>query len=123
METVARMPSEFKLRPSKRGATAAEPPVAKYALKRLAARELDDATLSRPKRGFGLPLDEWFRGPARDQLQSRLLGPGSSLHEYLEPEGIRRLTTRHDRKGKDGHRLWSLVFLEAWLRQNRGRLA
>ncbi|NQT14181.1 MAG: asparagine synthase (glutamine-hydrolyzing), partial [Planctomycetes bacterium] len=71
----------------------------------------------RPKMGFGVPLDHWFRGPlsdfARDVLSDRrTLGRG-----LFRPETTARLLEEHVSGRFDhGYRLWSLLILELWQR-------
>src|SRR5438046_5203689 len=44
----------------------------KYLLKRAMRGILPGRILSRPKKGFGIPVAEWFRGPIREQMLSML---------------------------------------------------
>src|SRR5438552_2912843 len=44
----------------------------KYLLKRAMRGILPGRILSRPKKGFGIPVAEWFRGPLREQMLSVL---------------------------------------------------
>jgi len=72
----------------------------------------------RPKMGFGVPLDHWFRGPlagfARDVLSDR-----RTLDRGLfRPEVTARLLDDHvSGKFDHGYRLWSLLILELWQRR------
>jgi len=42
----------------------------KFLFKRALRGILPDAILQRPKKGFGIPVAEWFRGPLREQMVS-----------------------------------------------------
>jgi asparagine synthase (glutamine-hydrolysing) len=44
--------------------------VKKYILKDIAYDYIPKELLDRPKKGFGVPLDQWLRGPLREQLES-----------------------------------------------------
>src|SRR6185295_17575742 len=44
----------------------------KYLFKQAARGSLPDEIIDRPKKGFGIPLASWLRGPLRDPLQSML---------------------------------------------------
>ncbi len=71
----------------------------------------------RGKRGFGVPLAAWFRGPLRPLLQDTL-GSGARLHGLLQRSTIDaliddHLTGRADRADP----LFTLLTLEVWLRQ------
>ncbi len=124
METVARMPADLKLRIDDADAPAApNGSVGKYLLKRLAARHVDRATLDRPKQGFSLPIDAWFRGPLKPALEESVLGSRSRLREYLDPAAVRAIAEQHERGGRQGFRLWALLFLEAWLERHHARAA
>lgn len=73
---------------------------------------------SRPKAGFSVPLDDWFRGPLRPLAHDVLLSSASVGRGYFDPEAIRQLLQQHD-TGRWGHgsRIWALLFLEMWHRQ------
>ena len=73
-----------------------------------------DEILDRGKRGFGVPLDQWFRGDLRTYLDAKL-GPGTALREHLKGDAIDDLIAEHhagiDRAGA----LWSLLMLGTFL--------
>jgi asparagine synthase (glutamine-hydrolysing) len=74
--------------------------------------------LDRPKRGFGVPLDRWFREDL-DSYAESLLGPGASVRQHLRPEALDALLAEH-RSGtaSHGHALWTLLTLELFLRRH-----
>ena len=85
----------------------------KKALEPLLPRDL----LYRPKMGFGVPIDDWFRGPLGDLARDVLLdGPARSRGLFRADE-VRRLLDEH-RTGRARHhyRLWALLMLELWFR-------
>lgn len=70
----------------------------------------------RPKRGFGVPLDRWFRGPLRDYAHDLLTSPRAQ-RGWFEPPAVRTLLKEHAAGAADhSSRLWSLVVLEQWAR-------
>jgi asparagine synthase (glutamine-hydrolysing) len=72
----------------------------------------------RPKTGFGVPLDAWFRGELRDYARDTLLAPSAGLRAYLRTEVVQRLVESHLRGGANhGQRLWVLICFERWLQQ------
>jgi asparagine synthase (glutamine-hydrolysing) len=72
----------------------------------------------RPKTGFGVPLDAWFRGTLRDYARDTLLGPSAKSRTYLRAEGVQHLVDAHQSgRANYGHRLWVLVCFERWLQQ------
>ena len=74
--------------------------------------------LRRSKMGFGVPLDHWFRGELADYVREILLDPQSLHRGYFDPEAVRRLVHEHQTSQFDhAGRLWSLLFLELWMRR------
>ncbi len=69
-----------------------------------------------PKRGFGVPLDGWFRGELRDMMRDTLLSPSALMRTYVSQSYVRRLVDDHLAGcANHGHRLWTLVTFERWL--------
>lgn len=89
----------------------------KYILKRALAGILPDEILQRPKIGFISPDGSWYRGPAREYVQSLLLGLRALERNYFRESYLRRVVAEH-MEGKANHRalLWSLMCFEWWNR-------
>ena len=93
----------------------------KWLLRRLVDRHVPAALMDRPKMGFGIPLDQWLRGPLREWGESllseeRLVGEG-----FLDPKPIRATWLSHQSgKASYGYRLWSVLMFQAWL-ENENR--
>ena len=108
MEYVALLPDRFKLR---RGTT-------KYVLKRAFRDLVPPEIAARGKRGFGVPLGAWFRGELAEYLGD-MLESGARCHQWLDGSYVARLLAEHRRGQRDhGQRLWTILTLEAWLRQS-----
>src|SRR4029079_4687470 len=75
------LPTSMKIRDGRR----------KHVLKEVAATILPAEILARPKQGFGVPLDVWFRGNLRELFADTLLSPRSLQRGYFQPAFIRRL--------------------------------
>ena len=89
----------------------------KWVLRRAFRDLLPAPILKRGKMGFGVPLGTWFRGHWRPALETGLLGTDSPLWDWLEPDPVRQLARAHLSGAADhGHRLWSLLTLDRWLR-------
>ena len=74
----------------------------------------------RPKTGFGVPLDAWFRGELRQYVRDTLLAPSAASRSYLKPAAVEKLIDDHQQgRVNIGHRLWTLVCFERWLQQVR----
>jgi asparagine synthase (glutamine-hydrolysing) len=86
---------------------------------RLAMRRLLPARiLQRPKVGFRVPVNEWFRTTMRDYLLEHLTGADSRTRDYYRPEELRCVLQEHV-DGRHNHEklLWCLLNLEIWQRE------
>jgi len=108
VEFAARLPLRFK----KDGLTT------KGFLKRALAPRLPAETLHRPKRGFALPLETWFRGALGQHARDVLLSRAARARGLFRGEEVTRLLDEHA-AGVEDHspRLWALLFLEVWCGQ------
>lgn len=107
-EFAARLPVDLKLRHGS----------AKRVLKAAARRYLPAAIVDRPKAGFAVPLDSWFRHELRCWPHDILLDSRALARGYFRPERIRRLVDQHaSGKADHGARLWMLLAFELWHRQ------
>jgi asparagine synthase (glutamine-hydrolysing) len=89
----------------------------KRVLKGAVSELLPAEILNRPKRGFGVPLDRWFREDLAQYTES-MLGSSARLREHLVGEELDTLLGEH-RSGAqaNGHSLWTLLTLEVFLRE------
>jgi len=88
----------------------------KYLLRRAFADLLPPHIADQPKRGFGLPLAGWFRGPLRGYARDLLSG-GRLVRTVVRPEALEALLAAHESGRADhGKRLFALLMLELWLR-------
>jgi len=78
---------------------------------------LPPALLTRPKMGFGVPLDRWFRGPLRELTWDTLTGKRFLERGMVEPGFVRYLLEEHasGRRGNQ-HQIYGLLMLELWRR-------
>jgi asparagine synthase (glutamine-hydrolysing) len=90
----------------------------KRVLKRAVADLLPPELLSRPKRGFGVPLDRWFREDLEGYTKT-MLGPGARVRRHVNAGALDELLAEH-RSGaaRHGHALWTLLTLELFLRRH-----
>ncbi|HBP23438.1 MAG TPA: hypothetical protein DEA08_37380, partial [Planctomycetes bacterium] len=87
----------------------------KRALRAALAPLLPAEVFQRPKRGFSVPLGEWFRGPLRELAEDALLSLGR--RGFLREAAVRSVLERHLRGPYDrGDQVYALVALETWCR-------
>jgi asparagine synthase (glutamine-hydrolysing) len=91
----------------------------KIALRRALKGIVPDAVLERRKKGFQVPLAEWFRGPLAGLLKERLLDAASPVTQIVQRSAIERLIAENLRGMDHGNRLWMLLSLSSWMRQYR----
>jgi len=84
-----------------------------------AFRELLPADLiDRPKQGFALPLQEWFRGPLLPLARDLLLARDARTRDLLDERATARVIEDHVRgRASRGFQLWALLMLELWIRE------
>ncbi len=87
----------------------------KIALRRALKGVVPDAVLERRKKGFQVPLAEWFRGPLAGLLKERLLDTASPITQIVQRPAIERLIAENARGMDHGNRLWMLLSLATWL--------
>jgi asparagine synthase (glutamine-hydrolysing) len=106
VEYVAALPDEFKIRGRE----------TKSILREAFADLLPDAVKRAPKKGFGVPLDSWFRGELKGFTHDVLLSAGARCREYVDQTYVRRLLDEQAAgRANHGHRLWTLLTFERWL--------
>ena len=71
--------------------------------------------IHRPKMGFGVPLDDWFRGSLRGFLHDHLDSPRFLDRGIVSPEFLRALLAEHESGRRDNSQwLFSLLVLALW---------
>jgi asparagine synthase (glutamine-hydrolysing) len=87
----------------------------KFLFKRALRGLLPEAILRRPKKGFGIPVAEWFRGPLREQMLSVLSPERMARKGFFEPAAVAALVREHLEGRRDNRKqLWTLFAFELW---------
>jgi asparagine synthase (glutamine-hydrolysing) len=107
VEFVARLPTRFK----RSGLST------KVILRSAMKGILPESVLNRPKQGFSVPLDHWFRGQLKDLIRDTLLSPRCTGRGYFDRCAIQAMIDTHV-SGRADHQneLWALLMLELWHR-------
>lgn len=107
MEFAASLPLEYKLKGFR----------SKYILKKTFKKEIPPSFLNRKKKGFGIPVGDWFRNELRDFIRDMLLGEESLKRGLFSKDYIERLLDEHQKAKKDHvHRIFALLSFEMWHR-------
>ena len=89
----------------------------KVVLKEAFADLLPTEIRSRPKMGFGVPIDRWFRNELKDELRAVLLDPVALKRGMFRESAVRAMIDDHVNGNADhAYRLWGLLMLEMWFR-------
>ena len=87
----------------------------KFLLKRALRGLLPDSILNRPKKGFGIPVADWFRGPLKEQMLSVLSPERLARKGLFDPAAVGRLIEDHlDGRRDNRKQLWTLFAFELW---------
>ncbi len=109
VEWMAGLPPDMKLKGR----------VGKYIFKKSLETYLPDDILYRPKMGFAVPLDTWFKGPLKQKVRDVLLGDTIKQCGLFNQAFIEQMVNQHQSGLKDySTPIWSLLMFEAFLRTN-----
>jgi asparagine synthase (glutamine-hydrolysing) len=87
----------------------------KWVVKEVARQHLPADVVDRPKSGFKVPLDAWFRDGLRDMAYDLLTGPTSFVGKTFDRAAVRALLDDHDSGDRNEQpRIWTLLSLEVW---------
>ncbi len=105
------LPTHFKFRGLER----------KYILKKLMERKLPKDIIYRKKKGFGMPVGAWLRGPLMPLVDDVLSKSSLRCMGFFDPEYVAQLIQEH-REGAHDHRkkIWSLLVFGLWWRRWMG---
>jgi asparagine synthase (glutamine-hydrolysing) len=107
VEFAATIPPNWKMR---RGRT-------KHIFVKALRAWLPDAILDRPKQGFAVPLDRWFRGPLRPLFREILLSDTCRRRGIFDEQFLRRLFARQEQGRQLDPHIWTLMSFEVWCRR------
>jgi asparagine synthase (glutamine-hydrolysing) len=87
----------------------------KFLLKRALRGLLPDRILNRPKKGFGIPVADWFRGPLREQMREALSAERVRRDGFFDAGAVEGLVADHLAGTADNRKqLWTLFAFQLW---------
>jgi asparagine synthase (glutamine-hydrolysing) len=117
LEYAAALPARFKLGPAPGGGLRSKL-VLRHALRRLLPADV----LHGRKRGFGLPLESWFRGPLLEHAREVLLSRAARQRGLFEPLAVEALLAAHAARRVAAHEaILTLLVLERWFQREESR--
>ena len=88
----------------------------KWLMRRVLERHVPRALTDRPKRGFGMPVGDWLRGPLHGWAEEMLDEGRLKREGWLAPAPIRRIWREHEAGRRDRtFLLWNLLMFQAWI--------
>ena len=108
VQFAATLPSHYKLQGNE----------SKRVLKRAANSLLPESVFRREKKGFTVPLPEWFRGGLKAPAEAIFFDQPGGQSGLLSDQGLKRIWFEHQ-KGIRNHAtsLWSVLMFEHWARR------
>ena len=104
------LPSRYKVRKG----------VNKFLLKMAARGKIPDAIIDRPKKGFGIPLASWLRGPLKDRIQEVVTRSPVLDRGIVDADVFRAWNDQHQKKRADHSKpLWAMLVLDHWFRRHQ----
>jgi len=92
----------------------------KWVLRQLLDRYVPRALVDRPKTGFGVPIDQWLRGPLREWAEDLLSSERLRAQGLLDVAWVRRVWQAHLSGAVPAHYwLWNILMLQSWLDAER----
>jgi asparagine synthase (glutamine-hydrolysing) len=111
VEWLASLPSSLKISGNE----------GKVLLKKAMEPHLPHDVLYRPKMGFAVPLERWFRGPLRERVRDSILGSTLADTGLFDQRMLEHMVDAHQSGRRDySAPLWTTLMFEAFLRNTMG---
>lgn len=87
----------------------------KWITRQVLKKYVPEALWDRPKSGFGMPIDDWLRGPLRGWAEDLLSESSLKRAGHVDVNYIRQIWQEHLSGRKNWHHhLWVVLSLHAW---------
>ena len=91
----------------------------KWILRKILKNYVPENLTDRPKKGFGIPLNDWLRGPLRDWAENLLSEKKLKNEGFFNPKLIRNKWEDYiSNKNESHYDLWNVLMFQSWSDQN-----
>lgn len=109
VEWIASLPPEMKLKGSE----------GKYIFKKSLENYLPNDILYRPKMGFSIPLNSWFKNELKNKVRETLLGETMMQSGLFNQDFLRKMVQQNESGLRDySTAIWALLMFDAFLKAN-----
>ncbi|MFH0958722.1 MAG: asparagine synthase C-terminal domain-containing protein, partial [Pseudomonadota bacterium] len=89
----------------------------KWIFKKLLSKYVSSQLTERPKKGFGVPVGTWLRGPLREWASDLLNDKSVVERGLIDSLKVTTLWNDHISLRRDwSYRLWGVLMLQSWLK-------
>jgi asparagine synthase (glutamine-hydrolysing) len=93
----------------------------KWLLRQVLHKYVPKGLMERPKMGFGVPIEEWLRGPLREWAEELLDESRLRREGFFDSRPIRSKWEQHlSGAGRWHYYLWDVLMFQAWLATEQG---
>lgn len=90
----------------------------KYILKKILEKRMPKKLYDRPKMGFGVPFDQWLRGPLKLWAEKYINYEFLKNQKLLNADEVMKKWFLHQKNENWGYLLWNIIILQQWIQYN-----
>lgn len=87
----------------------------KWILREVLYKYVPKSLIERPKMGFGVPIDQWLRGPLKEWAGDMFSPAVLNRFDLIDPEPVQQKWREHQNGQQNWqHHLWDILMLQSW---------